>query len=171
MLPRTAKVDDSDPEEWRQCFDINFFSAIAFVGACLRPCSKSTSNFSQVKAALPALRKTKGCILFTSSGASRSSTGGWGAYGASKAAINHLALTLGVEEAEVTSISVRPGVVDTEMQRDIRDVHVSAMKEQDAAKFLTLHKEGRLLKPEQPGHVMAKLVLQAPRNLSGQFLE
>ncbi|KAA6412540.1 MAG: short-chain dehydrogenase [Lasallia pustulata] len=154
MLPRTANVDDSDPEEWRQCFDVNFFSAVAFV-----------------KAALPALRKTKGCILFTSSGVSRSPTGGWGAYGASKAAINHLALTLGVEEAEVTSISVRPGVVDTEMQRDIRDVHVSAMKEQDAAKFLTLHKEGRLLKPEQPGHVMAKLVLQAPRNLSGQFLD
>lgn len=57
------------------------------------------------------------------------------------------------------------------MQRDIREIHLSAMKEQDAAKFLTLHKEGRLLKPEQPGHVMAKLVLRAPRDLSGQFLE
>ncbi|KAI4136168.1 MAG: hypothetical protein LQ347_000025 [Umbilicaria vellea] len=154
MLPRTAKVDDSDPDEWRQCFDINFFSAIALV-----------------KAALPSLRKTKGCILFTSSGAARSATGGWGAYGSSKAAMNHLAQTLGVEEPDVTSISIRPGVVDTDMQRDVREIHVSGMKEQDAAKFLTLHKEGRLLQPEQPGHVMARLVLRAPRNLSGQFLE
>lgn len=85
--------------------------------------------------------------------------------------MNHLAQTLGVEEPDVTSISIRPGVVDTDMQKDVRDIHISGMKEQDAAKFLTLHKEGRLLKPEQPGHVMAKLVLQAPRDLSGQFLE
>ncbi|MCJ1297839.1 hypothetical protein MMC08_000627 [Hypocenomyce scalaris] len=154
MLPRTARVDDSEPEEWRQCFDINFFSVVAFV-----------------KAALPALRKTNGCILFTSSGAARSAPGGWGAYGSSKAAMNHLAQTLGVEEPDVTTISIRPGIVDTEMQRDVREVHVAALREQDAAKFLTLHKEGRLLKPEQPGHVMAKLVLQAPRGLSGQFLE
>lgn len=37
MLPRTAKVDDSDPEEWRSCFDINFFSAIAFVCTSSKP--------------------------------------------------------------------------------------------------------------------------------------
>ena len=46
MLPRTAKVDDSDVEEWRQCFDINFFSAIAFVGTNLRPCGRGISNLS-----------------------------------------------------------------------------------------------------------------------------
>ena len=171
MLPRTARVDDSEPEEWRQCFDINFFSVVAFVGTRSRYSGRCISNVSQVKAALPALRKTNGCILFTSSGAARSAPGGWGAYGSSKAAMNHLAQTLGVEEPDVTTISIRPGIVDTEMQRDVREVHVAALREQDAAKFLTLHKEGRLLKPEQPGHVMAKLVLQAPRGLSGQFLE
>ncbi len=124
----------------------------------------------QVKATLPALRKAKGCILFTSSGASISGYNSWGAYGASKAALNHLALTLSVEEPDVTSISIRPGVVDTQMQRDVREKHSETMQETDTAKFRTLHKQGKLLKPEQPGNVMAKLVLNGTNALSGKFL-
>lgn len=45
------------------------------------------------------------------------------------------------------------------------------MDEKDVIKFKTAHKEGKLVKPEQPGHVIAKLVVSAPRSLSGQFLE
>jgi hypothetical protein len=44
------------------------------------------------------------------------------------------------------------------------------MDEQDAARFAELKATGGLLKPEQPGHVMAKLVLEAPKELSGKFL-
>lgn len=128
------------------------------------------TDLEQVRAAVPALRKAKGSILFTSSGASVSGYHGWGAYGASKAALNHLALTLSVEEPEVTSISVRPGVVDTQMQKDIRGKYSETMQERDIAKFHTLHKEGKLLRPDQPGNVMAKLVLNGPSGLSGRFL-
>lgn len=56
------------------------------------------------------------------------------------------------------------------MQQAIREVHSANMKEEDAAKFHELHKEGQLLKPEQPGHVIAKLSLEAPKELSGKFL-
>lgn len=56
------------------------------------------------------------------------------------------------------------------MQRELRDVYASLMVEKDAAKFQSLHKEGGLLKPEQPGNVMARLVLNAPKELSGKFL-
>lgn len=125
---------------------------------------------SQVTAVLPALRRTSGRIIFTSSGAAMNAYTGWGAYGASKAALNHLALTLGAEEPGVTTISIRPGVVDTDMQRDIREVHGPSMKEQDVARFNRLHQEGGLLKPEQPGHVIAKLALDAPKELTGRFL-
>ena len=79
-------------------------------------------------------------------------------------------MTIGVEEPNITTLSIAPGVVDTEMQRELRDVHSSLMTEEDAARFLTLHKDGGLLKPEQPGHVMARVVLSPPKNLSGQFL-
>ena len=95
---------------------------------------------------------------------------GWGAYGATKAALNHLALTLGAEEPEVTTISIRPGVVNTDMQRDVREVHSGSMRESDVEKFHQLHKDGGLLMPEQPGHVIARLAVAGPRELSGKFL-
>lgn len=84
--------------------------------------------------------------------------------------MNHLALSLGAEEPDVTTVSIRPGMVDTEMQREIREVHHKNMEPDIYSKFFNAHKEGKLLRPEQPGHVMAKLVLDAPKSLSGRFL-
>ena len=106
----------------------------------------------------------------TSSGAAVTGYTGWGAYGASKAALNHLAKTLEAEEPDVITIAIRPGAVDTEMQRELREVHHPGMQEKDSAKFLALHKNGNLLTPELPGHVMAKLVVDGPKDLSGEFL-
>lgn len=84
--------------------------------------------------------------------------------------MNHLALTLSVEEPEITSIAIRPGTVDTAMQKAIREEHSMKMDKKDVEKFSGLHERGELLKPEQPGEVMAKLVLEAPRQLSGKYL-
>ena len=84
--------------------------------------------------------------------------------------MNHLAGQLACEEPEVTSISVRPGVVDTDMQRELRDVHSTIMTEKDNEKFLGLHKRGQLLKPSDPGDVMARMVLKPPRELNGKFI-
>ncbi|KAJ4305223.1 hypothetical protein N0V90_000754 [Kalmusia sp. IMI 367209] len=150
-LDPVKKVADSSAQEWSKAFDTNVFSAIAL-------------------SALPSLRKTHGRIILTSSGAAVSAYQGWGAYGAGKAVLNHLALTLSVEELDVTTISVRPGVVDTEMQREIRELHNTAMSEKDAAKFAGLKQDGGLLKPEQPGYVIAKLAVDADKDLSGKFL-
>jgi NAD(P)-dependent dehydrogenase (short-subunit alcohol dehydrogenase family) len=119
---------------------------------------------------VPSLRKSNGRIVFTSSGAAIGAYQGWGCYGAGKAVLNHLAHTLSVEEPDITTVSVRPGVVDTEMQREIRELHTMAMSEKDAAKFLRLKDDGGLLKPEQPGHVIAKLAVGAGKELSGKFV-
>ena len=45
------------------------------------------------------------------------------------------------------------------------------MVDEDAKKFRSLYEEGKLLKPEQPGSVIARLVLGATKGLSGKFLE
>ena len=45
---------------------------------------------------------------------------GISAYGASKAALHHLVLSLTAEESDVISMSILPGVVDTQMQVDVR---------------------------------------------------
>ena len=85
--------------------------------------------------------------------------------------MNHLARQLSVEEPEITSIAVRPGVVDTDMQKQLREVHYSLMDKKDNVKFLGLHESGKLLKPEQPGHVIAKMALDPPKELSGQYVD
>lgn len=78
-------------------------------------------------------------------------------------------MTLAVEEPDITTTSIRPGVVDTEMQRELREVHHTAMDKKDAEKFATLKSGGKLLRPEQPGHVLAKLAIDTPKELSGKF--
>jgi NAD(P)-dependent dehydrogenase (short-subunit alcohol dehydrogenase family) len=124
----------------------------------------------QVKAALPLLRESSGKIVLVSSGAAVSAYATWGCYGASKAVLNHLATTLAVEEPNVTTISIRPGIVDTEMQRELREIHHAAMDKADAEKFASLKSSGKLLRPDQPGNVLAKVAIGAPKELSGQFL-
>jgi hypothetical protein len=77
-------------------------------------------------------------------------------------------MTLNVEEPDITTISVRPGVVDTDMQAVVRG-NSTVMDAKDAEKFKSLHESGKLLKPEQPGNVMARLALGAGRDLSGKL--
>lgn len=64
-------------------------------------------------------------------------------------------------------------MVDTQMQVEIRGKYVHNMDEDDQAKFTGAHKDGKLLQPEQPGHVMAKLAVDTgltKKGLSGSFL-
>jgi len=77
---------------------------------------------------------------------------------------------LAVEEPDITAVAVRPGTVDTEMQREIREEHNFVMDPQDVTKFANLKKDGKLLQSEQPGNVIARLVLDAPKELSGRFI-
>ncbi|OKL62099.1 hypothetical protein UA08_02145 [Talaromyces atroroseus] len=152
-LGQVSVVANADLEQWKNGLDINFVSFVGFT-----------------KLALPALRASNGKIIFTSSGAATSVTTGWTLYGATKAAVNYFALALAQEEPEVTSVSVRPGMVDTEMQREIREDHKDNVPAGAFDRYDEAYKNGKLLRPEQPGHVMAKLVLDAPRELSGRFI-
>jgi NAD(P)-dependent dehydrogenase (short-subunit alcohol dehydrogenase family) len=167
VLTPVKRVVDFTPEEWRSVFDINFFSAIALVSIPL--IQHNPFSQPQIKPALPALRKSHGRIIFTSSGAAVGAYSGWGAYGSSKAAMNHLGLTLSVEEPDITSVAIRPGVVDTDMQKEVRG-HADVMDATDAEKFRTLHETGKTLRPEQPGDVIARLAVGAEKELSGKFL-
>jgi NAD(P)-dependent dehydrogenase (short-subunit alcohol dehydrogenase family) len=126
--------------------------------------------FVKLEAFLPALRKTAGRIVITSSGAAVHSYSGWGPYCASKAALRSIGETLGLEERTITTVSVRPGVVDTEMQRELREQHLSVLDEVDQMKFGSLKKDGKLLRPEQPGNVIARLSVEASKDLSGKLL-
>lgn len=135
-------------------------------------CMQSRSTFLtvlQAKAGLAELRKTKGCIVWLSSGAAVKHYQAWGAYGSSKAAINSLSGHIAVEEKDITSIAIQPGRVDTDMQQVIRETGAASMDKAQYENFVEAKETGILLKPEQPGNVIARVVITPPKELSGKF--
>ncbi|KAJ7638881.1 hypothetical protein FB45DRAFT_415468 [Roridomyces roridus] len=147
--------DDTSLEQWKQHFDVNFFSLV-----------------TALKASLPALRRSSfgGRVVFVSSGAAVKGTAGWGNYNASKSAMNSLCRTLAEEEPDVTAIALRPGMVNTSMQASLRQGGAAHMAPKDHAMFVAAHTDGKLLQVEAPGHVIAALVVRAAKTLSGQFV-
>lgn len=73
-----------------------------------------------VQATLPLLLHRRGLVVNLSSDAATGGYAGWGAYGASKAALDLLSLTLANELAGegVTVVSVDPGDMRTQMHQD-----------------------------------------------------
>ncbi|TIA87222.1 hypothetical protein E3P99_03307 [Wallemia hederae] len=129
------------------------------------------SLYHTIQLALPHLRESRGKILLVSSGAATGGYAAWSAYNASKAAMNALATTLSNEEKDVITLAIRPGVVDTGMQEDIRNLGESHMPPELHKKFVDLHQQGKLVKPQDTAKVYANLALKdVNRELSGQFL-
>ncbi|KAI9688742.1 MAG: hypothetical protein M1822_001099 [Bathelium mastoideum] len=153
VLDPVKRISESFVAEWKEAFDINVFGSLALIKTCL-----------------PFLKHSRGRIILCSSGAALEKYATWGAYGAAKAVLNHLTGTLAVEESDIITVAIRPGVVDTDMQRNIREKHHDKMDAKDTKKFQDLHSSGGLLKPEQPGNVMARLALEATPDLSGRFI-
>ena len=67
---------------------------------------------------LPALEAARGTVVSLSSDAAVEHYEAWGGYGASKAALDHLTLTLGVEAPGIRAYAVDPGDMRTAMHQD-----------------------------------------------------
>ena len=153
-LAPLATIARADPVEWHQSIKVNLIGP-----------------FFMIQATLPALRTSRGRIINVSSGAATRPTAAWSAYCASKAGLNHLGRVLALEEPTVTTLSVRPGVVDTQMQARIRQVGPQQMQGDKVEFFRRMKEEGSLLPPEIPGRSIAWLALRAPAQWSGLFLD
>lgn len=155
-LEPIARIDDADVtlDDWKSHFDINFFSLV-----------------TAIRASLPGLRESKGRIIFVSSGAATGNMYGWGAYNASKAAMNGLSRTLANEEPSIVSLALAPGRVNTPMQAVLRDAGAQYMKATDHKSFVDAYNEGTLVNPHDVGYVIAALSLRAPLSLTGQFVK
>lgn len=104
-----------------------------------------------------------------SSGAATKQYAGWSSYGSSKAAYNSISGHIAIEEPDITSVAIAPGRVDTEMQGVIRSGGKESMNKAQYDSFVDAKEKGILLKPEQPGHVMARFVADPLKELSGKF--
>jgi NAD(P)-dependent dehydrogenase (short-subunit alcohol dehydrogenase family) len=71
-----------------------------------------------VRAALPHLRATRGTLVNVTSDAAVEGYEGWGAYGASKAALEQLSRVLAAEEPDIRVYWVDPGDMRTRMHQD-----------------------------------------------------
>lgn len=71
---------------------------------------------------------------------------------------------LAAEEPELTVMCVKPGIVDTQMVQSVLDSgeHI------DPAQLKYMQSTPKL-KPEEPAGVLAKLILEAPKEYSGKF--
>lgn len=100
-------------------------------------------------------------ILNISSGAGKNPYFGWSAYCTSKAGIDMFSRTVSVEQQEVNNpvevVSFAPGVVDTEMQSEIR-----ATEEEDfinLPRFKEMHEAGALQDTDTVGKFIADYLL------------
>lgn len=118
--------------------------------------SALTLNLSSVmllSAAVMSACKQRDCdlrIANISSGAGRSPTPGWGVYCATKAGLDMYTRVLAQEQAEqngrVRAVSIAPGVIDTDMQGELRASNESAFPRR--ANFVQLHEHGELGAPK-----------------------
>lgn len=128
---------------------------------------------------LPHLSKNKGRIIYIASAIGTTMAfPGTAAYSASKAAgitcMRVLASEskLSKEERLVCTLSVSPGVVDTDafdhFSRGIKEV---ASNSPQAAALLSLKQKGAIRKPLDVAGSIVKLALNAPKDKSGQYVE
>ena len=99
-------VGDTDPAQWARAITVNLVGAYNVVHACLPALLASPSA----------------AILNVSSGAAQAPREGWSAYCSSKAGLLMFTRALAEEYGPrgVAAFSLRPGVVDTDMQVRIR---------------------------------------------------
>lgn len=151
-----ARLDAVDPVAWDRLQRINV-----------------TGPVMLTQAALPALRQATingglGRVINISSGATIRPKAGWGAYCASKAALNMFSRVLALEEPAIMTLAVRPGAIDTAMQRVIREQGQGIMAQKDYERYNGLYERGELVQTKDPARAIAVLALHAPLDWSGQ---
>src|SRR5690348_17029821 len=97
-------------------------------------------------------------ILHVSSGAGRKPYAGWSIYCATKSAIDQHARCVALDRTPNLLIaSVAPGVVDTDMQAEIRASTDDRFP--DRPRFVAMHRDKALPSPEQPGGRLPEYLL------------
>ncbi|MFZ5988963.1 MAG: (S)-benzoin forming benzil reductase [Bacillota bacterium] len=101
-------------------------------------------------------------IINISSGAARNPYYGWSCYCSSKAGLDMFTRTVGIEQTSGKNptliVSVAPGIVDTDMQKTIRECKVEDFEQIE--KFIRYKKEGKLQSPE----VVAQKIIEMAKS-------
>lgn len=156
IIEPIAPVVSAAPEMWRQDIEINLYGV-----------------FLTCHYALPGMLDSGwGRIVNVSSGAARGTTIGWSAYSAAKAGVEAFTTVLAREvgEAGVHVNAVRPGIVDTEMQVEIRSSTEANFGAENVARFRGYKQRGQLRSPEDPARLIVWMLSADAENLNGEVL-
>ncbi len=116
-------------------------------------CSKFINSFA----------KNKKMIINISSGAANNSIASWSTYCATKAALDRLTDVIAEEKHKnLTIFSIHPGIVDTEMQKEIRNT--SANKFPLLDKYISYYKNNELEKTQNVAHKLLYLIENYSKN-------
>lgn len=97
-------------------------------------------------------------IMHVSSGAGSTAYAGWSVYCATKAALDHHARAVAIDRTPTLRIaSVAPGVIDTDMQTEIRAASDTDFP--DRERFVELKREGKLRDPADAATMLVNLLL------------
>lgn len=106
-------------------------------------------------------RLTQGRVLHIGSGVAHFPVAGWAAYCVSKAALFMLTQCWQLESRDTAFASVMPGIIDTDMQKIIRQANGMDNEKQEF--FKTLKNEGRLIAPDTVALFLTWLLLDIDR--------
>lgn len=152
LVQPLGKVWETAPAAWQKLIAVNV------IGPYL--CTRTV---------LPhMLDKGSGHIVNISSGAAEGTTEGFSAYNTSKAALERFSATLAAEVADTGLVVtvLRPGIVDTQMQTEIRETpaHIFPRVE----RWLNWHKEGQLRPSDEPAQAILWLCSHFAKGSNGR---
>ncbi|MCC5871199.1 MAG: glucose 1-dehydrogenase [Gammaproteobacteria bacterium] len=147
--PVITPLTQLDPKEWQACVDLNFTSVFT--------CSVVAARHME-----------SGCIINTSSLASYRGAPGSGHYGACKAAVNSLTMTLSLELAPKIRVNgISPGYVPTEIMMKALKLTDEDLPKLPSQLGIPL---GRLGTPEDIGNLCVYLASPAGSWVTGQTI-
>jgi NAD(P)-dependent dehydrogenase (short-subunit alcohol dehydrogenase family) len=153
LLSEPGAAADTDPAELARSLRVGLEAPVALTAAFLRATAHWTASDRRV--------------LFVSSGLGRRALAGSAAYCAQKAGLDHFARALALEEqarphgARVASVA--PGIIDTDMQKQLRGADPARFAAQGT--FAGFHDSGAL---DSPAAAAAKVIALLERDDYGE---
>jgi NAD(P)-dependent dehydrogenase (short-subunit alcohol dehydrogenase family) len=156
IIQPISPVVSIDPAAWRDSIAIN-------LDGVFLPCRYVLEGM---------LARGWGRIVNVSSGAARGTTAGWSAYSAAKAGVEAFTGVLAREVGEqgLRVNAVRPGIVDTEMQVEIRSSTEEQFGRDNVERFRGYQERGLLRAPEDPARLILWLLTPEAEERNGEVL-
>ncbi len=95
-------------------------------------------------------------IVNVSSGAGKHAISGWSTYCSSKAALDMLSRVVQLDYPKIKCFSIAPGIVDTEMQNEIRQAEGTYFP--DKQRFIDYKEEGQLTSPSSVARSIFQII-------------